>query len=54
VQLELAQDDLNAPDHLLSWKLFQKHFLNKWADLNAKQKACNRFHASMKQTGLVC
>jgi len=53
VQLELAYDLDTAPNHLVSWKLFQQNFLNKWADLNAKQKARNRFHASLKQTGSV-
>jgi len=53
VQLELAMDEDNAPDHLVSWKLFQRNFLNKWADLNAKQKARNCFHAGLKQTGSV-
>jgi len=53
VQLELAYDLDTAPDHLVSWKLFQRNFLNKWADLNAKQKACNRFHAGLKQTSSV-
>jgi len=54
VQLELTYDLDTAPDHLVSWKLFQRNFLNKWVDLNAKQKARNRFHAGLKQTGLVC
>jgi len=53
VQLELAYDLDTAPDHLVSWKLFQRNFLNKWADLNAKQKARNRFHAGLKQTRSV-
>jgi len=53
VQLELTYDLDTAPDHLVSWKLFQQNFLNKWADLNAKQKAHNCFHAGLKQTGSV-
>jgi len=53
VQLELAQDEYNPPAYLVSWKLFQRNFINKWADLNAKQKARNRFHAGLKQTGSV-
>jgi len=54
VQLELAQDEYNPPAYLVSWKLFQQNFINKWADLNAKQKACNHFHTGLKQTGSVC
>jgi len=53
VQLELAYDIDTAPAYLVSWKLFQRNFLNKWADLNAKQKARNCFHAGLKQTGSV-
>jgi len=53
VQLELAQDEYNPPAYLVSWKLFQRNFINKWADLNAKQKARNRFHTGLKQTGSV-
>ena len=53
VQLELAQDEDKAPTYLVSWKLFQQNFINKWADLNAKQKACNCFHAGLKQTGSI-
>jgi len=53
VQLELAQDEYNPPASLVSWKLFQRNFINKWADLNAKQKARNRFHAGLKQTGSI-
>jgi len=54
VQLELAQDKYNPPAYLVSWKLFQRNFINKWADLNAKQKARNCFHTGLKQTGSVC
>jgi len=54
VQLELAQDEYNLPAYLVSWKLFQQNFINKWADLNAKQKARNHFHTGLKQTGSVC
>jgi len=53
VQLKLAYDIDTAPAYLVSWKLFQRNFLNKWADLNTKQKACNHFHAGLKQTGSV-
>jgi len=53
VQLELAQDEYNPPAYLVSWKLFQRNFINKWADLNAKQKARNHFHTGLKQTGSV-
>jgi len=53
VQLELAQDEYNLPTYLVSWKLFQWNFINKWADLNAKQKACNHFHTGLKQTSSV-
>jgi len=53
VQLELAQDEYNPPAYLVSWKLFQRNFINKWADLNSKQKARNRFHTGLKQTGSV-
>jgi len=53
VQLELAMDEDHAPAYLMNWRLFQWNFLNKWADLNSKQKARNRFHASLKQTGSV-
>jgi len=53
VQLELAQDEYNPPAYLVSWKLFQRNFINKWADLNSKQKARNRFHTGLKQTGSI-
>jgi len=53
VQLELAMDEDHAPAYLMNWRLFQRNFLNKWADLNSKQKARNRFHAGLKQTGSV-
>jgi len=53
VQLELAQDEYNPPAYLVSWKLFQRNFINKWADLNSKQKARNHFHTGLKQTGSV-
>ena len=53
VQLELAQDEYNPPTYLVSWKLFQQNFINKWVDLNAKQKARNCFHTGLKQTGSV-
>ena len=57
-QLELAaeayeDDGLETPDHLLHWESFQEDFRLKWADLNARQKAQQRFHAGIKQTGSV-
>ena len=52
IQLDLA-DGFETPDHLLDWRQFQQEFRLKWADLNAKKKARQRFLAGLKQTGSV-
>ena len=53
IQLERADDGTDCPDYLINWEEFQKCFHNKWADLNAKQKAQQRFLSGIKQTGSV-
>jgi hypothetical protein len=51
---EAREDDgYSTPNHLCIWEEFQKNFRLKWADLNAKQKAQQRFLAGLKQTGSV-
>jgi len=53
IQLERTDAGTDCPDYLLDWEEFQKNFRNKWADLNAKQKAQQRFLAGIKQVGSV-
>lgn len=52
IQLELAET-YDTPEHLMSWVSFQENFRLKWADLNSKEKAQQRFFAGVKQTGSV-
>ena len=52
VQLELGET-YNVLEHLLSWAMFQAKFKLKWADLNSQEKAQDRFHTGIKQTGSI-
>jgi hypothetical protein len=51
--LDLLEGGTDVPNYLLDWDTFQKEFLLKWADLNARKKARARLLAGVKQTTSV-
>jgi hypothetical protein len=53
IQLQLMDKAEDAPNHLISWKLFQQEFQLKWANLHTKQKAQNKLTNIVQQTGSV-
>ena len=53
IQLETMEGTGHVPEYLRRWDDFQKEFLLKWGDLNAKRKARAKFVAGIKQTTSV-
>jgi hypothetical protein len=52
IQLDQAESQ-HAEEHHYKWGPFQTHFKQKWGDMNAKEKAQQRFFSGIKQTGSV-
>jgi hypothetical protein len=52
IQLDQAESPY-AEEHHYKWGPFQTHFKQKWGDMNAKEKAQQRFFSGLKQTGSV-
>ena len=52
IQLDQAESQ-HAEEHHYKWGPFQEHFKLKWGDMNAKEKAQQRFFTGLKQTGSV-
>ena len=53
IQLDQAETT-HAKAHHTDWGTFQEHFKLKWGDMNAKEKAQQRFFTRLKQTGSIC